>query len=113
MFSPEQMNSLLKEVMRRMSGQGEENNTKQSGTSSNVNNCDGKQVALTPAKLLVITGLLGGVFEVNSVLVDKNQLVEIVLGGSLKQKTQLEKMLDQIGGMPFDEVVKAFLDRLK
>jgi len=113
MFSPEQMNSLLKEVMRRMSGQGGEDNTEQSCTSNNAKNCDGKQVTLTPAKLLVITGLLGGVFEVNSVLVDKDQLVEIVLAGSLKQKTQLEKMLDQIGGMPFDEVVKAFLDRLQ
>ena len=112
MFSPEQMDSLLKEVMKRMSGQGGENNTEQSGTSGNVNNYDGKQVKLTPAKLLVITGILGGVFEVDSVLMNKNQLVQIVLAGSLKRKTQLEKILDHIGDMPFDEVVKTFLNRL-
>lgn len=46
-----------------------------------------------------------------SILVDKNQLVQFVLSGSLKKKTPLEQMIDQIGSMPFDEVMKAVLDR--
>jgi hypothetical protein len=45
-------------------------------------------------------------------LVDRDQIVQIVLEGSLKKKTELEKMLDEIGSMPFDEVVKAMLERL-
>ncbi|NLD48519.1 MAG: hypothetical protein GX660_15245, partial [Clostridiaceae bacterium] len=70
-----------------------------------------KNVVLTPSQALVVAGILGGVLEVNSVLVDKDQIVQIVLQGSLKQKTELEQMLDNIGSKPFDEVVKAMLGR--
>ena len=67
---------------------------------------------MTPSQALVIAGVLVGVLQVESVLVSRDQVVDILLRGSLKQKTPLEKMLDQIGGMPFDEVMKALLDRL-
>ncbi len=89
---------------------------------SHGNNCSGgknsgkdfkdKGLEITPQKLLVIAGLLGGALVVESVLLSKDQVVEIVLSGSLKQKTELEKMLDHIGKMPFDEVAKTMLDRL-
>ena len=77
------------------------------------NSSDGtKKTNLAPSQILVIGGLLGGVLEVQSVLVDKSQIVQIVLAGSLKQKTQLEKIMDQMGTMPFDEVMKAIVGRL-
>ncbi len=66
---------------------------------------------LSPSQQLVILGLLGGVFEVQSVLIDKNQIVQIRIEGSLREKTQLEKIMDQVGAMPFDEVMKAIFDR--
>jgi hypothetical protein len=50
--------------------------------------------------------------DIDSVLVDRRQEVQIVLVGSLKQKTSLEKTLDEIGSMPFDEVLKAMVGRL-
>lgn len=45
-------------------------------------------------------------------LVDRNQNIEIVLLGTLKRKIQMNKLTDQIGSMPFDDVVKAFIERL-
>ena len=78
-------------------------------------NSDGNQMnsALPPSHLLVIAGILSGALDVISVLVNKNQVIEIVLAGSLRKKTDLEKMMDKIGSHPFDEVVRAMLDRLK
>jgi hypothetical protein len=67
---------------------------------------------LSPQKVLVILGLIAGVLEVRSVLVDRDQAVQILLDGSLKRKTRLDKMLDEIGSMPFDEVLKAIMGRL-
>jgi hypothetical protein len=44
------------------------------------------RISLTPSQILIIAAFLTGVLEVNSILVDKNQDVEIVLTGSLKRK---------------------------
>lgn len=55
--------------------------------------------------------MLAGVLEVTSVLVGRNQTIEIVLTGSLRKKTDLEKLLDQIGSKTLDDVVKAILGR--
>jgi hypothetical protein len=60
---------------------------------------------------MVILGLLGGVLKVESVLIDRNQVVDIVLTGSLKRKTEMDKILDQIGSKSFDEVMKALFER--
>lgn len=124
MISQDHLDSLLKGILARLGMQGSENTTskncgtKNSSGSSGSNTSTGtgglSPTSLTPAKILVIAGLLSGALEVYSVLVDKTQTVEIVVSGSLKikEKTALEKMLDQIGGMPFDQVMKAVLGRL-
>jgi hypothetical protein len=67
---------------------------------------------INPSQVLIISAMLAGVLEVTSVLVDRNQTIEIVLTGSLRRKTELEKLLDQIGSKTLDEVVKAMLGRL-
>ncbi len=67
---------------------------------------------INPSQVLIISAMLAGVLEVTSVLVDRNQTIEIVLTGSLRKKTELEKLLDQIGSKTLDEVVKAMLGRL-
>jgi hypothetical protein len=105
------LNLLARDIMDRISGKSRCSNN---GKKSNGNGGDEEKnkLSLTPANALVIGGLLGGVLEVESVLIDKDQTVQIILEGSLRQKTQLEKMLDQIGSKPFDEVVKAMLERL-
>ena len=68
--------------------------------------------SINPSQVLIISAMLAGVLEVTSVLVDRNQTIEIVLTGSLKRKTDLEKLLDQIGTKTVDEVIKAMLGRL-
>lgn len=109
MFTPENINQMLKDVMSRLNSNVPPNTSAGNGSKDGS---AGKTPTVTPSQLLVIGGILGGALEVSSVLVDKNQTVEIVLTGSLRKKTGLEKMLDQIGSMPFDEVVKAMLGRL-
>jgi hypothetical protein len=65
---------------------------------------------LLPPELLVIAGVVCGVLKVDSVLVNRNQGVEILLIGSLKRTTQLDKVMQQIGKMPFDQVVKSIVE---
>lgn len=75
--------------------------------------CDDQfDLNLTPAKILVIVGLLADVLDVTSVTVARNQAVEIVLSGSLRRKTKLDAMLDEMGKMSFDEVLGALGRRL-
>ncbi|HEY9060715.1 MAG TPA: hypothetical protein VIO64_09470 [Pseudobacteroides sp.] len=109
MFAPENLNRILKDVMRSFSSDAPGNNS-----DKNKKNCqsNGNKINITPSQALVIAGIIGGVLDVDSLLIGKDQRIEILLSGSLKQKTELEKMLDEIGSMPFDEVVKAMLGRL-
>jgi hypothetical protein len=65
---------------------------------------------VSPSQLLVIAGLISGVLEVDSVLVDRDQNIEIVVTGALKRKTQLDMVMEQIGSMPFDRVVKSIMN---
>lgn len=81
------------------------------GTDSKTSSGDTK-IPLTAQKILVLLGLIGGVLEINSVLVSKDQRVEILLVGALKRPTRLDKMLAEIGSMPFDDVMRAIMNRL-
>jgi len=109
-----EFNLLLKEILSRLgdqNGTNDENNDK----NRNKENKEGgkSKINLNPSQVLVIAGFLGGVLDVESVLVDKQQGIEILITGSLKQKTQLEKVMEQIGDMPFDQVMQAMLGRFK
>lgn len=74
------------------------------------NNTSKSCINLIPSKLIVIAGFLSGVLEVNSVLVSRDQEVQIVLTGSLKQQTQLDQVMEQIGKLPFDQVIKSIIE---
>ncbi|WP_129600670.1 hypothetical protein [Anaerophilus nitritogenes] len=107
MSSKDPMDLLLKKVMEEFGIQEEYERMKRDRKNCNKAN-------LTPGQILVIAALLGGVLEVTSILIDKDQLVQIVLSGSLKRpkaKSQLEQIMDQVGGMPFDQVMKNLLRR--
>lgn len=75
-------------------------------TSNNVAKC----FDLTTSELLVITGLIIDVLNVESVLVSRDQVVQIVLSGNLKRKTELERVMEQVGKLPFDQVIKAIIE---
>ncbi|OPY55727.1 MAG: hypothetical protein A4E55_02460 [Pelotomaculum sp. PtaU1.Bin035] len=110
MFSPEQFDGLLEQIISQL-GQGKVNSQ---DTHTNSGCCVGKKKppVLTPQKVLVILGLIRGVLEVRSVLIDRNQSIEILLDGSLRRRTRLDKILDEIGNMPFDDVLRSLLGRL-
>jgi len=119
MFSSSELSALLEQVRTQL-GQNavfpiqnaSSNKTKSCGNNNgkdaNVLNIPN----ITPQKVLVIAGLLGGVLEVRSILVDRDQTIEILLDGSLRRKTKLDKILDEIGKMPFDDVLRAVLGRV-
>ncbi len=67
-------------------------------------------ISILPSELLVIAGIICDVLQVNSVLVNRNQEVQIILTGTLKTSTQLDKVMKQLGHMPFDQVMKCIID---
>lgn len=133
MFSPDDLNDLIKEVMTRFAGQNLDTSnignsvkrheprqaqantrgTAAGGTSTGADGTAGGTTgfSITPTQALVIAGILGGTLEVASVLVDTRQVVQILLTGSLKRKTTLDKMMEQMGNMKFDDVMQALLNR--
>lgn len=105
MFSSNDINALLNEILACAASK-KSNNGSNNGKDKNNGN------GLAPSQALVIVGIITGVLEVESILIDKEQTVQIRLDGSLKRKTELDIALDQIGSLSFDEVVKALIDRL-
>ncbi|WZL72694.1 hypothetical protein QBE52_16755 [Clostridiaceae bacterium 35-E11] len=112
MFSKDQMDLLMKKIMSQLNIDEEEDpqcqSNKKQRSNNNNNNC---KLDLSPSQILIILALISGALEVDSLLVDKNQEIQIVLVGTLKQKTQMEKIMDQVGTMPFDEVMRTLLGR--
>ncbi|MFD1174730.1 hypothetical protein ACFQ3W_00200 [Paenibacillus puldeungensis] len=60
---------------------------------------------LTPQQLAVITGLLSQALSVDSVLIDKNKNIQIVLGGSLRKKTKADKLLNELSDVTLGEIL--------
>lgn len=126
---PKDVKTLMEKILGQLGGTGLEEHIvspiigekimgkilEQLAQGDNENNKDDagqkKKTSLTPARALVLLGILGGVLEVNSVLLDKEQAVQILLVGSLKRKTDLDKKLDKIGSMSFDQVMRAIIER--
>lgn len=128
MFSPEDFDKLLKRILEQLgidagaskqftaqaNGGGSCNGNgkgKGNGNGNGKDNCGKGGPILLPSSALVIAGLLTGVLEVDSLLVDRNQAIEIVVVGSLRRNTELDDMLDVIGQMPFDDVLRALKER--
>lgn len=111
MFSFENLDETAKKIMTLLGVTGNIKNSfdKRNDAEDKGNKETKNSITLSPSQLLVISGFLGGVLEVESVLVDKDQEVQIVLSGTLKRKTQLEKVMEQVGKMPFEQVVKAII----
>lgn len=103
MFLPEELKSLIQEVMAQVYGQSDKKRPKK-------NDNEVKSKKISPAQALVVAGLLSGVLEVTSILVDKDQVVQIVLAGYLKEETT---KVGQAGKVSFDHVMESILDRLR
>jgi hypothetical protein len=80
-FSEKDWEKAKKVVSKCGCGHNRQNNEDGGSTDDNL------FLGLNPSQLLVIAGIIGGGLEVDSVLVDRNQAIQIVLSGSLKRKT--------------------------
>ncbi|MFE5319150.1 hypothetical protein ACFQ88_10610 [Paenibacillus sp. NPDC056579] len=66
---------------------------------------------LTPQQIIVIAGLLTNALSVDSVLIDKDQEIEIVLVGSLRRKTKLDRLVDEVSQMNVGDLIESLIRR--
>ena len=112
MLSQQNLDAFMEKVMSQLGLDNNKDDKRDGKKNGKKKKCQSIFTNLTPAEILVISGILTDVLSVQSFLVDRNQQIQIVLGGSLRRKTELEKTLDEIGDKPFDEVLKALLRRM-
>ena len=104
MYNSEDLNKLMEMVVGQLNEQGD--------LITDYKTIPNKKPSpITPSQFLVIIGLLFGTLSVNSVLVDKEQNVNIVLAGTLRRPTEMETILDNMGNLSFDQVMRALLKR--
>jgi hypothetical protein len=82
------------------------------GNGGNGSNGSGTGGSLSPQQIAVILALLSNSLFVQSLLVDKDQTIQIVLQGSLKRKRRIDKLLDELSGMSMGDVLDSLKDRL-
>lgn len=92
----------------------------QSNRNGRSNNGNGSQrngsrksnsYKLSPQQIAVIAGLLTNALTVESVLIDKDQRIEIILEGSLRRRTQLDRMIEEMSHMSVGDLIDALLRR--
>jgi hypothetical protein len=59
----------------------------------------------TPQQLAVVAGLLSNALSVDSIMIDKDQKIEIVLGGSLRKKTKMDRLLGEMSELSIGELM--------
>ncbi|MEK3734906.1 MULTISPECIES: hypothetical protein [Paenibacillus] len=66
---------------------------------------------LSPQEIAVIVGILTNALEVESVLVDRDQKVAIVLAGSLRRRTEADRLAEEIGNVSVGDLINALIRR--
>jgi hypothetical protein len=66
---------------------------------------------LSPQQLAVITALLSNALKVDSVLVDRNKDLQIVLTGTLRRKTKTDKLLEELEEINIGDLLDAISNR--
>ncbi|MGG1876636.1 hypothetical protein ABDI30_03455 [Paenibacillus cisolokensis] len=66
---------------------------------------------LSPQEIAVIVGILTNALEVESVLVDRDQKVSIVLAGSLRRRTEADRLDEEIGNVSVGDLINALIRR--
>ena len=84
---------------------------KQRGAGANGSGAAKNNLKLTPQQLAVVVGLLTNALSVESVLVDKDQTIQIVLEGSIRKKTKADRVAAALDDVTVGELVEAFLRR--
>lgn len=110
MFSSEDLERIMEKINQFNTRKMKNNTIDQKEKPGGNGNLPRNNLNLNPSEILVIAGLLCGVLDVNSIFVDKDQNVEILLAGTLRRPTQMEKIMEQIGKCSFEEVMQAILN---
>ena len=66
---------------------------------------------LSPQQLAVVIGLLTNALSVESVLLDKDQTIQIVLEGSIRKKTKADRVAAALDDVTVGELFAALLRR--
>ena len=66
---------------------------------------------LTPQQLAVIAGLLTNALEVQSIMLDKDQTIEIVLVGSIRKKTKADQIAEELADISVADLISALMNR--
>ncbi|MVP01344.1 hypothetical protein [Paenibacillus lutrae] len=81
--------------------------------NGNGNGKKGKKKAssaqLTPQQIAVVVGLLTNALEVLSVLIDKDQNIQIVLQGSIRKKTKADRLAEELDEVSVGDLIEAFI----
>ena len=78
----------------------------------NLNNTKKKTTPkLTPQHMAVIAGLLTNALEVQSIMLDKDQTIEIVLVGSIRKKTKADQIAEDLADISVADLINALMNR--
>lgn len=80
---------------------------KKNAKSGKLRKQDALLAELSPQQLAVIVALLTNSLEVNSVLIDREQTIQVVLEGSLRRQTRVDELLEELSGMNLGDVIQS------
>lgn len=66
---------------------------------------------LTPPQIAVIVGILTNALKVESVLIDKDQTIQVLLEGSIRRKSKADIIADQLDNISVGDLIEAFIRR--
>ncbi|WP_085978425.1 hypothetical protein [Paenibacillus lactis] len=66
---------------------------------------------ISPQQIAVIVGLLTNALEVESVLIDRDQRIQILLEGSIRKKTKADKMAEELDDISVSDLIEAYILR--
>ncbi|ARK31482.1 hypothetical protein [Halalkalibacter krulwichiae] len=69
------------------------------------------QAKITPNQIAVITALLTNALRVQSILIDKDKTIQVLLEGSLQvqKQSELDKLVDQVRDVPVGDFISSLL----
>ena len=70
-----------------------------------------KSMKLGTSEVLIIVALITGTLKFAGIEIDRRQNVFVILSGSLRKRTKLDKMMDEVGQQPFEQVLATLLAR--
>lgn len=88
------------------------NNTNSGSSGNGGRSCKKKgRSRLSPQQIAVIAGLLANALTVESVLISKDQDIQVLLSGSLRRKTKMDQMIEEMSGMSVGDLMDAIMRR--